>query len=136
MQTKTGAGKRPTEGKTGAGPVRSMTGYGRATVENGGRVTAEVRAVNGRFFKLSMKVLGRYAALEERIKTVLAEAGVKRGSIEVSLFFEDAAAGDGRDSRERPSPRTGHPQRAARGCRTASDPRRSGKPFRQEGPRP
>jgi len=89
MQTKTGTGKRTAEGGTQAGAVRSMTGYGRATVENGGRVTAEVRAVNGRFFKLNVKVLGRYAALEERIKALLGEAGVKRGNIDVSLFFED-----------------------------------------------
>jgi len=102
MQMK--AGKTSTEAKaetgatlapqTEAGSVRSMTGYGRACVEDGGRVTAEVRAVNGRFLKLSVKVLGRYAALEERIKTLLGEAGVKRGNIDVSLFFEDAAAGE------------------------------------------
>jgi len=82
------------QAKPATAPVRSMTGYGRAAVEDGGRVTAEVRAVNGRFFKVNVKILGRYAALEERIKALLGEAGVKRGSIDVSLFFEDAAAGE------------------------------------------
>ncbi len=69
-------------------PARSMTGYGRAVAEDGQRVTAEVRAVNGRFLKLSVKVPGRYGALEDRVKTLLNEQGIKRGSIDVSLFFE------------------------------------------------
>jgi uncharacterized protein (TIGR00255 family) len=71
-------------------PARSMTGYGRATIEDGQRVTAEIRAVNGRFLKLSVKVLGRYGALEDRVKTLLNEIGIKRGSVDVSLFFEGA----------------------------------------------
>lgn len=68
--------------------IRSMTGYGRATFEDGERVTAEIRAVNGRFLKLSVKVPGRYGALEDRIKTLLADNGIKRGSIDISVFFE------------------------------------------------
>src|SRR5437773_11380857 len=68
-----------------------MTGYGRATTEDGQKVTAEVRSVNGRFFKLSVKVPGRYGALEDRIKTMLNAHGVKRGSIDANLFFEDAS---------------------------------------------
>jgi uncharacterized protein (TIGR00255 family) len=71
-----------------------MTGYGRATVEDGGRVTAEVRAVNGRFLKLSVKVLGRYAALEERVRELLGKLGIKRANIDVSLFFDDASGGE------------------------------------------
>jgi len=71
-----------------------MTGYGRATVETGARVTAEIRAVNGRFLKLTVKLLGRYAAFEDRVKTLLAEEGIKRGNIDVSLFF-DSEADDG-----------------------------------------
>jgi uncharacterized protein (TIGR00255 family) len=69
--------------------ARSMTGFGRATEERSGQsVTAEIRAVNGRFLKLGVKVLGRYGALEDRVKQLLGELGVKRGSIDVSLFFE------------------------------------------------
>src|SRR5438477_3336305 len=71
--------------------IRSMTGYGRASIEDDERVTAEVRSVNGRFFKLSVKVPGRYGALEDRIKTMLNAHGVKRGSIDANLFFEDAS---------------------------------------------
>ena len=109
---KTKASRRGQQTEPEAGAVRSMTGYGRATVENGGRVTAEVRAVNGRFFKLNVKVLGRYAALEERIKTLLAEAGVKRGNMDVSLFFED-------------TPRERKPMKSTRRPWAATWPRRA-----------
>lgn len=68
-----------------------MTGYGRAAVEEGQRVTAEIRSVNGRFLKLSIKVLGRYGALEDRIKTLINDAGIKRGSVDVSLFFDNVS---------------------------------------------
>ena len=69
--------------------VRSMTGYGRTMVEQDSqRVTAEIRAVNGRYLKLGVKILGRYGTLEDRIKTMVSEAGIKRGSVDVSLFFE------------------------------------------------
>jgi len=73
------------------GVVRSMTGYGRVAVEDGHRVTAEIRAVNGRFLKLSVKVPGRYGAFEDKIKTLLNDKGIKRGSIDVSLFFDDGS---------------------------------------------
>ena len=73
-------------------PVRSMTGFGRAAIEDKQRVTAEIRSVNGRFLKLSVKVLGRYGALEDRVKTLIGELGIKRGSVDVSLFFNGASA--------------------------------------------
>ena len=68
--------------------VRSMTGYGRAVAGETPRVTAEVRSVNGRYFKLNVKMPGRYGALEDRVKTLLGDLGIKRGSIDVSIFFE------------------------------------------------
>ncbi len=81
-------------------PVRSMTGYGRAVAEDGQKVTAEVRSVNGRFFKLNVKVPGRYGAMEDRIKTLLGTLGVKRGSVDVNLFFEDGADEGGSEFNE------------------------------------
>jgi uncharacterized protein (TIGR00255 family) len=76
-----------------AGPVvRSMTGYGRATVEDGGRVTAEIRAVNGRFLKLNVKLPGRYGALEDRVKALVTDLGIKRGSVDVLVLFDEGAA--------------------------------------------
>jgi uncharacterized protein (TIGR00255 family) len=76
-------------------PVRSMTGYGRVSVEEGQRVTAEIRAVNGRFLKLSIKLPGRYGALEDQVKTLLAEHNIKRGSVDVGLYFEGAVGEEG-----------------------------------------
>ncbi|MCY3022482.1 MAG: YicC family protein [Planctomycetota bacterium] len=72
-----------------------MTGYGRATLRDNGRVTAEIRAVNGRFLKLSVKLPGRYGALEDRVKRLLDEHGVKRGTVEVSVFFDGAGTEEG-----------------------------------------
>src|SRR5688572_6964559 len=70
-----------------------MTGYGRAAVDEGEsrRVTAEIRSVNNRFLKVSVKIAGRYGALEDRVKTLLNELGIKRGSVDVSIFFENAS---------------------------------------------
>ncbi len=78
-----------------------MTGYGRAVAEDGRKVTAEVRSVNGRFFKLNVKLPGRYGTLEDRIKTLINELGVKRGSIDVNLFFEDGSEEGGSELNER-----------------------------------
>lgn len=75
--------------------IRSMTGYGRATIEDADRVTVEIRSVNGRFLKLSVKVPGRYGALEDRVKTLLTDSGIKRGSVDVSIYFESASSDGG-----------------------------------------
>jgi uncharacterized protein (TIGR00255 family) len=70
-----------------------MTGYGRAVSDGAqGRYVAEVRSVNGRFMKLSVKTPARYAAFEERIKTLIDELGLVRGSVEVGLYFDDGGA--------------------------------------------
>jgi uncharacterized protein (TIGR00255 family) len=76
-------------------PVRSMTGYGRASLEEGQRVTAELRAVNNRFLKLSVKLPSRYGPLEDQVKTLLAEHNIKRGSVDVSLYFEGVPGEEG-----------------------------------------
>jgi uncharacterized protein (TIGR00255 family) len=38
-----------------------------------------------------VKVPGRYGALEDKIKTLINDAGIKRGSIDVSLFFDNSS---------------------------------------------
>jgi uncharacterized protein (TIGR00255 family) len=75
-------------------PIRSMTGYGRVEGGKDRKLTAEIRAVNGRFLKLGIKLPGRYGALEERIKALLAEEGLKRGNVDIAIFF-DGLAEDG-----------------------------------------
>jgi len=74
--------------------VRSMTGFGRAVAASDrDRMVAEIRAVNGRFLKLAVKTPPRYGGLEERVKVLLAEQAVIRGTVEVGLYF-DAAGED------------------------------------------
>jgi uncharacterized protein (TIGR00255 family) len=69
--------------------VYSMTGFGRAVTSSGkGRMVAEIRAVNGRYLKLTVKAPSRYGGLEERVKSLLAEQTVVRGTVEVGLFFD------------------------------------------------
>ncbi len=49
--------------------LKSMTGYGRAEVENQGRIwTAEVKSVNNRFLDAKIKLPRNYAALEDLIR--------------------------------------------------------------------
>ena len=80
-------------------PVRSMTGFGRATLNGGARrFTAEIRSVNGRFLKLTARVPPGYGAFEERIKAQLTAQGLRRGSVDVGLFFDSADDGGGRYS--------------------------------------
>ncbi|MCA9101043.1 MAG: YicC/YloC family endoribonuclease [Pirellulales bacterium] len=63
----------------------SMTGYGEAHQTEGGlTVVAEVRAVNSRHFKLSVRAGERYSALEPRIEAVVRET-IRRGTVQVSV---------------------------------------------------
>ncbi len=63
----------------------SMTGFGEARrQENGLAVTAEVRTVNNRYFKLSVRLPEGYGALEAEIETLLRQR-IKRGSFQVNL---------------------------------------------------
>ncbi len=49
--------------------VKSMTGFGRGELENGGRIwTVETRCVNHRYLDLKMKLPKGYSALEEKIR--------------------------------------------------------------------
>jgi uncharacterized protein (TIGR00255 family) len=65
--------------------IKSMTGFGRAELEQGGRVwVAEIRCVNNRFLDLKMKLPRGYAALEERIRRCVV-AGHARGRVDLVL---------------------------------------------------
>jgi len=87
------AGKSDSAGKAAKNPPRSMTGYGRSVSDGPtGRYVAEVRSVNGRFMKLSVKTPSRYASFEERIKALIDEIGLIRGSVEVGLYFDEGGA--------------------------------------------
>jgi uncharacterized protein (TIGR00255 family) len=81
-----------------------MTGYGRcvATLPDGTETTVTIRGVNHRFLDVSLKLRDDYAALEPRIRRLLASA-VSRGHVDVvvrttrplgrtATFDESAAA--------------------------------------------
>jgi uncharacterized protein (TIGR00255 family) len=65
--------------------IRSMTGFGVATAELGGRQYAvEVRSVNNKFFKASVRVPDELTALEAELEAAIAKR-VSRGSVTVSV---------------------------------------------------
>jgi len=76
--------------------IKSMTGFGRGEVENGGRVlTAEVRCVNNRYLDLKMKLPRGYSSLEEKIRKKVSEVFL-RGRVD--LFI--SVSGDFSDLQE------------------------------------
>src|SRR5271165_6495690 len=62
-----------------------MTGFGEAhSQQDGLAVAVEVRAINSRFFKLSVRATEGYAALEPHIEE-LARQSIRRGTVQVNL---------------------------------------------------
>lgn len=63
----------------------SMTGFGAATVRRERlSVSVELKAVNNRFFKLSLRISEGYAAWESRIESLIRET-VERGTVQASV---------------------------------------------------
>ena len=68
----------------------SMTGFGEAYRQGEGvGVAVEVRTINSRFFKLSVRGPEGYAALEPRIEEVVRQK-VKRGTVQIQLRIDRA----------------------------------------------
>lgn len=69
--------------------IRSMTAFGRAVREIGGKkYTVEIKSVNGRFLDCSVKYPRQYGFVEEKIKSHISERGVSRGKIDCYLGIE------------------------------------------------
>lgn len=69
--------------------LKSMTGYGRSVQETGNkRITAEIKAVNHRFFECSIRTPRGYSFLEEPIRSRVGER-VKRGKTEIYIAIEN-----------------------------------------------
>ncbi len=69
--------------------IRSMTAFGRAVREIGGKkYTIEIKSVNGRFLDCSVKYPRQYGFVEEKIKSHISERGVSRGKIDCYLGIE------------------------------------------------
>lgn len=76
-------------------PLLSMTGYGDARHERADHaLSAEVRTINSRHFKLNLRTTEGYGALESRIEAVVREY-IRRGTISVNIRIRHiSAAGD------------------------------------------
>ena len=67
-----------------------MTGYGEAHRQEGDlTVAVEVRTINSRYFKLSVRCGEGYSALEQDVENVVRQH-VRRGTVQVSLRVEGA----------------------------------------------
>lgn len=79
-------------GEEGFGMVRSMTGYGRAQAERGGRdITIEIKSVNARYFEYSSRMPRSFAFLDDRLKK-LVNATISRGKTELALTVVNVSA--------------------------------------------
>lgn len=67
--------------------IKSMTGFGKGEAKGkSGIFTAEIRAVNHRYFDLSSKIPNGLVLLEDRIKELLRK-GIKRGKVNLFLSY-------------------------------------------------
>ncbi|MDO4269613.1 MAG: YicC/YloC family endoribonuclease [Eubacteriales bacterium] len=74
--------------------MKSMTGYGRAKEQLGGRtITVELRAVNHRYLDCTVKAPRQYGFLEEAVKKAAASR-IARGKVEVFVGVELQEGGD------------------------------------------
>ncbi|MEE8451397.1 MAG: YicC/YloC family endoribonuclease [Thermoguttaceae bacterium] len=72
----------------------SMTGFGEAHCQqNGLAVAVEVRTINSRFFKLSVRAGEGYAAWEPQIEALVRKS-IRRGTIQVNLRISRASSPD------------------------------------------
>ncbi|HEY6872623.1 MAG TPA: YicC/YloC family endoribonuclease [Geobacteraceae bacterium] len=71
--------------------IRSMTGYGKAEAASaGGRIVAEIRAVNHRYGEIFVKLPRPFMAFENEVRKCVA-GRLKRGKIEVFVQLEGGA---------------------------------------------
>src|SRR6185369_12550906 len=71
-----------------------MTGFGDAHHQAEGlAVAVEVRTINNRYFKFTMRSGEGYAALEPQVESVVREH-VKRGTVQVNLWVERQTSPD------------------------------------------
>ena len=72
----------------------SMTGFGEAhTHRDGVAVSVELRTINSRYFKLSIKCGDGYSALESEIENVI-RSQIRRGTLQIDLRVDRTKASD------------------------------------------
>ena len=76
------------------GLLKSMTGYGRAKIENDEReISVEIKSVNHRFLDLNIKVPRLYAYLEDMIKKTVQQFLV-RGKVDIYVTVKEKEGSD------------------------------------------
>ena len=75
--------------------IKSMTGFGRCENHQGSRkFTVEMKAVNHRYFDVSIKMPKKLGFFEAAIRGVLKQY-VQRGKLDVFVTYEDYSEGQG-----------------------------------------
>jgi uncharacterized protein (TIGR00255 family) len=75
-------------------PLLSMTGFGDARHERDNHsLSAEVRTINNRHFKLNLRSTEGYGALDSRVETVVREY-VRRGTVSVNIRIRHMSAAE------------------------------------------
>lgn len=75
-------------------PLLSMTGHGEAERRHDGvRVIVEVRTVNSRYLKLSLRITDGYASLERQIENTVRKH-LRRGAVSLSVRIEQMSHPD------------------------------------------
>jgi len=70
--------------------IKSMTGFGRGQAAfKDGRIKAELKSINHRYFELSARLPNNIAFLENKMKDFLRKR-IKRGRVNLSLALEDS----------------------------------------------
>ncbi len=74
--------------------IKSMTGYGMGTAEDGGKIfTVEIKAVNSRYSDFSIKLPRVYTFLEDPIRKKAAER-INRGKVDIYVNVENTGEAD------------------------------------------
>ena len=69
--------------------IKSMTGYGRANIEeNLRKYQVEIKSINHKYLDISVKMPKQISYLEESIKKEISSK-IKRGKIDVFINFEN-----------------------------------------------
>ncbi|HZM33481.1 MAG TPA: YicC/YloC family endoribonuclease, partial [Burkholderiales bacterium] len=72
--------------------IRSMTGYAAASADTGrGRLSIELRSVNGRFLDVSLRVAEELRALEPMLREAIT-ARLARGKVDGRVSFLESTA--------------------------------------------
>ena len=66
--------------------IKSMTAYGRAKKQIGGRdILVEIKSVNSRYLDCTVKTSRLFGFLEEKAKAYILAKGISRGKVEVFI---------------------------------------------------